>query len=143
MKRIRQAIRTLRRELRAWGTEPPKARATTGSATVQIYVMTRDGKKVIGTLWKDGNEFVFRYDPKFVRSEGAKPISAFPDLDEEYRREDLWPFFAVRLPPVDREDVRRVLKERHIPESDVLRLLGEVSGRGVSSPYRFALATAV
>lgn len=140
MKRIRQAIHTLHRELRAWGTEPPRARAVTGSATVEVSVMTRDGKKVIGALWKDGNQFVFRYDPKFVRSTDAQPISAFPDLDEEYRREELWPFFAVRLPPVDREDVRKVLERRHIPESDVLRLLGEVSGRGVSSPYRFSLA---
>lgn len=102
--------------------------------------MTRDGKKVIGSLWKDGHEFVFRYDPKFARSADAQPISAFPDLDEEYRREELWPFFAVRLPPVDREDVRKVLERRHIAESDVLRLLGEVSARGVSSPYRFSLA---
>ncbi len=80
------------------------------------------------------------YDPKFIKSSGARPISAFPDFQEEYRREDLWPFFSVRLPPVDREDVRRVLEERHIPESDVLRILAEVSSRGVSSPYRFSLA---
>lgn len=83
---------------------------------------------------------MFRYDPIFAQAQDATPISAFPDLDQEYRSEDLWPFFAVRLPPVEREDVKRALEQRHIPESDVLRLLAELSRRGVSSPYRFSLA---
>ena len=140
MTRLRKAIRSLKRELSAWGTQPPKARQVTGTTAVEVAVSTRAGKRVLGLLTKEGGEFVFRYDPTFARAQDAMPISAFPDLDQEYRSEDLWPFFAVRLSPVEREDVKRALEQRHIPESDVLRLLAELSRRGVSSPYRFSLA---
>jgi hypothetical protein len=61
-------------------------------------------------------------------------------MTREYRSEEIWPFVAVRLPPVDREDVQEAMKRRHISESDILRLLAELSGRGVSSPYRFSMA---
>lgn len=140
MKRIRQAIRALRRELAPWGTERPRARDVSGVATVVVFVDTRGGRRTLGTLAREGKEFVFRYDPAFTRDPDAKPISAFPDMTREYRAEELWPFFAVRLPPVDREDVQEAMRRRHIPESDVLRLLAELSGRGVSSPYRFSMA---
>lgn len=140
MKRIRQAIRSLRQELSAWGAERPRAHQVSGGAEVEVFVETRAGRRTLGRLSKEGREFVFRYDPGFARSPDAKPISAFPALDREYRQEELWPFFAVRLPPVEREDVRAAMQRRHIPESDVLRLLAELSGRGVSSPYRFTLA---
>jgi HipA-like protein len=140
MTRLRKAIRSLKRELSAWGAQAPKARQVTGTTAVEVAVSTRAGKRVLGLLTKEGAEFVFRYDPVFALAKDAKPISAFPDLDQEYRSEDLWPFFAVRLPPVEREDVKRALAQHHIPESDVLRLLAELSRRGVSSPYRFSLA---
>ncbi|MCM2334357.1 MAG: HipA N-terminal domain-containing protein [Anaeromyxobacteraceae bacterium] len=109
-------------------------------AAVEVYLETRQGRVTLGTLTKEGQEFVFRYDPRFAKAADSTPISAFPDLDREYRAEELWPFFAVRIPPVDREDVRQAMEKRHIPEKDVLRLLAELSGRGVSSPYRFAMA---
>ena len=140
MKRIRQAIRALRREFAPWGAERPRARDASGTAKVVVFVETREGRVTLGTLERDGREFLFRYDRDFAASRDAKPISAFPDMTREYRSEDLWPFFAVRLPPVEREDVQAAMKRRHIPESDILRLLAELSGRGVSSPYRFSMA---
>jgi HipA-like protein len=140
MKRLRSAIRAIREELLAWGEPPPKAARTAVSRAVEVYVVARGEKRVLGWLSKEGGEFVFRYDPDFARSKDAHPISAFPDLEEEYRQETLWPFFAVRLPPVARQDVQDALKRHHIPENDILRMLGELSGRAVSSPYRFSLA---
>lgn len=140
MKRIRQAIRSLRQELSAWGGPRPRAGDATGVARVVVYLDTRQGRRTLGTLSRDGREFVFRYDREFARDPDAKPISAFPELDREYRQEELWPFFAVRLPPIERDDVRKAMERRHIPASDVLRLLAELSARGVSSPYRFSPA---
>lgn len=140
MKRLRQAIRLLKQEVSAWGTQLPRATNVTGTAAVEVYLETRHGRVTLGTLSKEGQEFVFRYDPDFAHGESSKPISAFPDLEREYRTEELWPFFAVRVPPVERDDVREAMQRRHIPEKDILRLLAELSGRGVSSPYRFAMA---
>jgi HipA-like protein len=95
---------------------------------------------VIGTLRLEGDTFVFEYDPGYANAPGAVPISAFPDIQKTYRSPTLWPFFAVRLPPTEREDVQAAMKKREIADDDVLRLLAELSRRGVSSPYRFSAA---
>ncbi len=98
--------------------------------------------QLIGTLWQEDGEFVFRYDPPFVASDGAEPISAFPDLHEEYRSRALWPFFAVRIPPADRSDVRDALARRGLRPDQTLEVLGALAGRSISNPYRLELAAA-
>jgi HipA-like protein len=137
---LRAVIRAVRDELRAWRTPAPHAKDSVSSPAVEVFVVTGTGKRVLGRLSKEGAEFVFRYDPAFAKSHDAHPISAFPRLGEEYRGEALWPFFAVRLPPVERQDVQEALERHQISKHDVLRMLGELSGRAVASPYRFSLA---
>lgn len=127
-------IRALRRQVLPW-FEAPDAHHVPGDATVVVCLDDRR----IGVLRKDGDEFVFSYDPSYMITPNAAPIAAFPELHKEYRSERLWPFFAVRLPPVEREDVRDAMRRRDIEDDDVFRLLGELSKRAVASPYRFAL----
>jgi HipA-like protein len=122
-----------------WGLDSRLPQQAGRGAKLQVYVLKQDGTLLLGSLTKEGPEFVFRYDPKFVKAEGATPISAFPALDREYRSEQLWPFFQVRVPPLERQDVQDFIEERKIPRTDVLRLLGELSAKAVTSPYRFSL----
>jgi len=50
--------------------------------------------------------FIFRYDPQYAAKPNAVPISAFPDIHEEYRSCQLWPFFADRRTAIDVPDRR-------------------------------------
>jgi HipA-like protein len=82
----------------------------------------------------EGEEYVFRYDRGYVASGGA-PIFAFPDVHREYRQPRLSPFFAVRLPPPQREDVKRAIERRHLDPDDVFVMLDAFGRKAASSPY--------
>ena len=133
---MKRMIERLRQRFLPLGEEL-SARDVHSQGALRVLVQTGSGMRLIGTLHKEGDEFVFRYDTAFSSAPSAKPISAFPDLHREYRSERLWPFFSIRIPRVERQDVREVMERRDIPSDDVLRLLGELSSRAVASPYRF------
>lgn len=119
---------------------PPIVRS---DVRVRVELAQPDGKHlVVGELGRDGNEFVFTYDPRFAATPGALPLPGLPDLARTYRDEELFPFFAVRLPPARREDVREALLRLQIEEGDALRMLGALAKKAVSSPYEFELAEA-
>ncbi len=101
-----------------------------------------EGFQIVGTLTQEDLEFVFRYDPSFVKAGTLPPIPEFPRLDQEYRSEQLWAFFEARLPPVERQDIKAMLEDAkgRISPKDVLRVLGHVSKRTVASPYELELA---
>jgi HipA-like protein len=96
----------------------------------------------IGYLRREDGEFVFRYDPGFIRRKDLPPLSEFPRLEQEYRSKTLWAFFASRLPPVERKDIKALLEDEkgRISPKDVLRVLGRVAPRTVASPYELELA---
>lgn len=106
--------------------------------TLHIYMPQSDGSQIrVGGVWRDGPQLVFEYDPSYVSSPEARPISGFPDLDAQYRSHRLWPFFTVRMPPLDRKDVEPIAAQRDLKFGDELRLLGALGGRAVASPYVF------
>ncbi len=115
-----------------------------GRSDLRLIVILQlpDGhRQLVGTLTQEDREFVFRYDPSFVKAGGLPPIAEFPGLDQEYRSERLWAFFEARLPPVDRKDIKAMLEdaEGRISPKDILRVLGHVSKRTVASPYELEL----
>ena len=99
-------------------------------------------RRTIGALQQEDDEFVFRYDPEFIRLRDLPPLAEFPRLQQEYRSKTLWAFFASRLPPVERKDIKALLEREQGPISpkDVLRVLGRVAPRTVASPYELELA---
>jgi HipA-like protein len=94
-----------------------------------------DGERVtVGHLEYEGRMWTFVYSPEYKRRADLRPIEGFDDIERTYRSSVLFPFFAVRIPDVDRNDVRmRLAKDRVIdPEpADLLRIFGQ---RVVSSP---------
>jgi HipA-like protein len=94
-----------------------------------------DGEPVrVGRLEYDGQMWTFAYSDEYKRRADLRPIEGFDEVDKIYRSSVLFPFFAVRIPDVDRRDVRmRLAKDRVVdPEpADLLRIFGQ---RVVSSP---------
>jgi HipA-like protein len=130
--------------LAGWGGLEEVRTAGAGAPTAEVRVyLEKDGKRLhVGTLWEEAHEYVFRYSREFKEQTQVPPISAFPDVGDEYRSSVLWPFFRVRLPPTSREDVKKVMTDRGIDETDVLRLLGVIGRRSIATPYELELHAA-
>lgn len=139
---VMSAVESVRDQFEAWGIAMPRAsaRAATGRK-LEVRLIAENGTPVlVGFLSQEGDEFTFRYADSYAARERAVAISAFPDFREVYRSKVLWPFFSVRLPPLDRDDVQETVKARGLDTNDLLRLLAELSARVVSSPYELRLA---
>ena len=122
---------------KVWGANPIHASSTMPiEQSLEVYRQTPDEQCLVGRLSWEQDEFVFRYDPDY----GAEPISAFPRINQEYRSRHLWPFFAVRIPPFDRDDMRTEILKRSLEEDQIIEILGEVAKVSVTNPYEFKLA---
>ena len=120
-----------------WGTKRIRAPSETPPArTLEVFLQPAEPTSLIGRLSCEQGEYVFRYEPSY---EGA-PISAFPNMEQVYRSKNLWPFFATRIPPLDREDVRNAINERELREDQTIEILGSVARVSVANPYEFKLA---
>jgi HipA-like protein len=109
---------------------------------IRVYLM-RDGRRIhVASLTKEHDEYVFEYTREFKDRTDLAPISAFRDLSQPHRAKKLWPFFVVRVPPVEREDVRRTIEELGIAVDDEFALLAAVGGRTITSPYELELREA-
>ena len=104
--------------------------------TLEVCRTTPGEVVLVGRLSCEGDEYVFRYDTDYAQ----KPISAFPILHQEYRSTHLWPFFAIRIPPLDREDMREEIANRSLGEDQVLEILGSVAKVSVANRYEFRLS---
>jgi len=134
----------VREAFEAWGLRAPtSARSVSDARCVALFLAVGTQRVHVGTLRREGDEFVFRYTPEFRLRAELPPIPDFPDKEREYRMADLWPFFEQRIPPVERPDVEEVLRRRKMsPDSDRLLLLSELGRRALSSPYELELRPA-
>lgn len=122
---------------KAWGTYKMNASSTIPvEHSLEVYRQTPDERSLVGRLSREQDEFVFRYDSEY----GAEPISAFPRIDQEYRSRHLWPFFAARIPPFDRDDMPEEMLKRSLQEDQIIDILGGVAKFSVTNPYEFELA---
>lgn len=123
--------------VKTWGMNTFHAPSTTSVVqTLEVYRMSTEENVLVGRLSCEDDEFVFRYDSNYR----WKPISAFPDTAHEYRSKSLWPFFAIRIPPFDREDMRREIVNQSLREDQIIEILGSVAKVSVTNPYEFKLA---
>ena len=121
---------------KAWGTNLIQAsEGASPERTLGIYRPTSGEDRLVGRLFREQDDFVFRYDSDYDRD----PISAFPKIDKEYRSKHLWPFFAVRIPPMDREDMQKEIQSRSLNKNQIIEILGSVAKVSVTSPYKFKL----
>jgi HipA-like protein len=92
------------------------------------------GNVTVGQLeFRDGT-WTFRYDDQYRRRDDLRPIEGFDDREKVYRSSVLFPFFAVRIPDVDRSDVKRKLDEERVRDPELTDLLRIFGRRVLSSP---------
>ena len=104
--------------------------------TLQVYLPSAGHHDLVGRLSMEQDEYVFRYEPSYK----GGPISAFPETGKEYRSRYLWPFFATRIPPFEREDMRKAINDRKLNKDQIIEILGSVARLSAVNPYEFKLA---
>jgi HipA-like protein len=134
---MKKSVFDLLTSARFWGTKRIPAPSTMPTeSTLEVYLQSDGQPTLVGCLsWEQG-EYVFRYEPSYT----GRPISAFPEVGQEYRSRYLWPFFATRIPPLDREDMRKVINERKLNEDQTIEILGSIARLSTANPYEFRLA---
>lgn len=134
--------------LQSWGLRDVFRASRAGATsvcTLKVYWIPSPKERIlVGSVTQKDGSYEFSYDPKFCRREDAfAVIPAFRALGETYTSERLWPFFTVRLPPLDRDDAKKLLAKYSIdPEDpdDTLRVVEALGGKSPVSPFEFALA---
>jgi len=102
----------------------------------ELRYAPRDAKAIaVGVLTFERGRWTFQYQDEFKRHRTTlHPIEGFDDLDRVYESEVLFPFFAVRIPDIDRSDVKRALDQAQLTDPDLPDLLRMFGRRALSSP---------
>jgi len=125
----------------SWGGDAlvqPSERPQPGRE-IRVYLTTEGERIHVGSLSKDEGEYVFEYSPQFKEQKELAPISAFREVSQPHRTRELPAFFRVRVPPLEREDVKRAVGELGIAADDEFALLGAVGRKTIASPYELEL----
>lgn len=82
---------------------------------------------------KDG-EWTFKYSDEFKIQNEYHKIIGFPELDEEYKSNDLWPFFRIRIPGLKQPAIREIIEKENI-QTNEFELLKRFGKKTISNPY--------
>jgi HipA-like protein len=103
------------------------------------FLLTYD-HLLIGTLTVEDGIWKFEYSDKFKLADELRPIVEFPDLNKIYENEELWQFFASRIPSTEQPEVEEILKREHVDEDDAVGLLKLFGRRTIANPFELTFA---
>ena len=88
----------------------------------------------VGYLSCKNGEWIFKYSEEFKAQTEYHMIIGFPDLNEEYHSDELWPFFRIRIPGLKQPLVREIMIKENIKENeyDLLKRFGK---KTIANPY--------
>jgi HipA-like protein len=110
---------------------PPEVRAK--------FLLTYDNL-LVGTLSVEDGVWKFEYSEDFKRSNELRPLVEFPDVNRTYTNEELWQFFASRIPSPEQPEVWEILKRERIEEDDAVELLRRFGHRTIANPFELTQA---
>jgi hypothetical protein len=89
----------------------------------------------VGTLTREAQEWVFAYSDAFARQRRVAPLVDFPMVGRVYRSEDLWPFFALRIPSTTQASVQAFLREQGETKARAVEMIQKFGRRSISNPF--------
>lgn len=95
---------------------------------------------LVGTLTVKDGVWKFEYSDTFKSEHELRPIVEFPDLNKIYVNEELWQFFASRIPSTQQPEVEQILKREHVEEDDAVALLKLFGRRTIANPFELTFA---
>lgn len=103
------------------------------------FLLTYNGL-LVGTLSVENGIWKFEYSDAFRKENELRPIVEFPDVNKVYQNEDLWQFFASRIPSPEQAEVEEILRAEHIAEDDAVGLLKRFGKRTIANPFQLEAA---
>ena len=93
------------------------------------------GKLSMLMLVRKNGMWVMKYTDEFKAQDRVAPLVAFPNVEKTYQSEELWPFFAVRIPSIARPEVERTVKQENLDYGDSAAMLDRFGGRSIADPF--------
>ncbi len=94
------------------------------------------GKSLIGILSYENNLWTFKYSDEFKENKPLNPIIDFPDIEKVYINEQLWPFFASRIPSLNQPFQLKKIAKANIDKNDAVGLLRVFGNETITNPFR-------
>lgn len=90
---------------------------------------------LVGTLKAMDEHWQFEYSDEFKLKSDLRPLVEFPDLDQVYVNEELWQFFASRIPSMEQPEVEELMQNGQVDDDDVVGLLRLFGKRTITNPF--------
>ena len=110
----------------------PQGPATTVNAA-EFHLKYRDIE--VGRLYSRDGKWCFEYSERFKQQDRVAPLADFPNKEKIYEMEDLWPFFASRIPSFEQPRVRETIRSEKIDRRNSAELLRRFGKRSISNPF--------
>jgi len=94
------------------------------------------GKMLIGILTYKDNQWTFKYSDEFKTKKVLNPIIDFPDTEKVYINEQLWPFFASRIPSLNQPYQFKKIHKAKIKQHDSVGLLRLFGYETITNPFK-------
>lgn len=107
---------------------------------VQAKFLLKYGDLLVGTLAAQDGRWRFEYSTDFRQQDLLRPLVEFPDVEQLYEREELWQFFAARIPSPEQAEVGEILRRENIEETDAVRLLQRFGRHTIANPFELEVA---
>jgi HipA-like protein len=97
---------------------------------VYVQFLLKYEELIIGTLTLDNGEWIFEYSEEFKHQKTISPLANFPTLEKVYRSNELWPFFASRIPSIN-----QLISTNKKVEKNEATLLKKYGTRTITNPF--------
>ncbi|MEX2411999.1 MAG: HipA N-terminal domain-containing protein [Candidatus Paceibacterota bacterium] len=90
----------------------------------------------VGTLELKDDLWHFAYSEAFKNQEQISPLPDFPDVNKIYTKEELWPFFIIRIPSLKQPKVQKIISKEEIDSTSQVELLKRFGEKSISNPFQ-------
>ncbi len=98
------------------------------------FILKLDSLPMLMLVRKNG-VWIAQYTDEFKAQNRVKPLVAFPNVEKTYTSQELWPFFAIRIPSIARPEVVRTVEQEELDYEDSAAMLRRFGGRSIADPF--------
>ncbi|MEX0661363.1 MAG: HipA N-terminal domain-containing protein [Balneolaceae bacterium] len=90
----------------------------------------------VGSLELKNGMWHFAYSNEFKEQDQIPPLPDFPNVQKVYTKDELWPFFIIRIPSLKQPKVQKIISKEEIDSSSQAELLKRFGEKSISNPFQ-------
>jgi len=115
-----------------WTKSSPSVQAPQNDYT-QFLLTYND--LLVGILTAEKGKWQFAYSEEFKKNNELRPIVEFADVNKIYENQELWQFFASRIPSFEQAEIEAIIQRENINGTDAVSLLKRFGRRTINNPF--------